>query len=509
MEIRDADYLWGKSTSQTERIIKDEIGDTNIKVASIGQAGENLVKFACIMNDIDHAAGRCGLGAVMGSKNLKAVVVRGSNDIKIWNSKKFLDAVDEIVGVLQKDPETSIVRPKYGTTFLVTLLNEVGRLITRNLQTGVFEGAEKISGEALNERYLVKSRGCFGCYIGCDRYSAVTEGPFAGTYVGGPEYEVIMSFGSRCGNDNLPSIIKANELVNEYGLDALSAGGAISFAMECFEKGIITSRDADGLDLSWGNYEAILKLIELIAFRKGIGNILAEGSRAAAEIIGKGSQKYAMQVKGLDIPSGDPRAGKAFGLAYATSDRGADHLRGLPTYFERLAKEEEAIKMFGSPDAVKHHEWKGKGKAVKWHEELCAIPDMLGICKIASCNASRLEYLIAKVIDGGSKLYSAATGIILSSDELVMVAERVINLGRAYNVREGITRKDDTYPDRILKEPMPEGPAKGEVLELDPMLDEYYEARGWNKSTGIPTREKLLELGLEDVAEELKRCKKL
>lgn len=486
-EIRDGDHVWGKDTRETEKIIKKDLDNDKVQIAAIGQAGENLVRVACIMANLDHAAGRCGVGAVMGSKKLKAVAVHGTKEVKVSEVKEFENAVNDMVQTFGSDDQTSKALPRYGTTILVSVHNGLGGIATRNWQTGVFEGSKKIDGDAIRERYLLKARACFNCPSACDRDAVVRDGEFKGSHVGGPEYSTIVSFGTKCGNDNLASIIRGNELSNLYGLDTLSAGGVIGFAMECYEKGLISKRDTDGLDLSWGNYESILELLRKIAFREGFGAVLADGVLPAARAIGKSAERYAIHVKGMDCVTIDPRAVKVYNLRYAVATRGADHLRiSTPGAYglDSLPLNEAAEKM-------------------KYWQDILAIPDTMGFCKI-SYTGSSAETSVKKALKLATRLYSSATGIHLTENQVLMVSQRVDATERALNAKLGIRRKDDTLPRRFLEEPLPDGPKKGSVYDiLDPLLTEFYKASGCNVNTGIPTRETLAKLGLEDVAEDL------
>ena len=492
-EIKDADHIWGKDTKETERIIRKDLGDEKVQIAAIGQAGENLVRVASIMANLDHAAARSGVGAVMGSKKLKAVAVRGTKGVEVDEVQDFENAVKELMETFRSDDQSSRVLPGYGSPVLVTIHNGLGGMATRNWQTGVFEGVQKIDADALRDQYVVKARACFNCPGACDRDSAVRDGEFKGVHVGGPEYFTIVSFGSKLGNDNLASILKANQLSNLYGLDCASTGGIIGFAMECYEKGLIDKKDTDGLDLSWGNYKSILELVRKMAFREGFGAVLADGVRQAAKAIGKGAERYAIHVKGMDCVTIDPRVLKVYNLRYAVGTRGADHLRisVMGAYgLDSLPLDEAARKL-------KH-----------W-QDIVAIPDTMGFCKFPYIFFSgAAEITVKKSLTLGTRLYSSATGIHLTESQVLTVSERVAATERAHNARLGIRRKDDTLPRRFLEEPLPEGPKKGAVYDiLDPLLDEFYKASGCDTQTGIPTRETLMRLGLEDVAQDLKSLK--
>lgn len=486
VQIVDASNLWGETTWETDRLIKEELGDEAIQIACIGQGGENLVRYAAIMNNLARAAGRTGMGAVMGSKNVKAIAVRGSRGVGLAHPELFeelcKDAFEKIYRAASYEP-----RSKYGTTMLISIYNTMGVLPTRNSQTGVFEGAEKISGEALLEKYVVKNKACFSCPIHCSRYFAMKN--FYETSGEGPEFETLCSLGARCGNSNLESILYANNLANQYGIDTISTGNVIAFAMECYEKGLITDSDTGGIEFTWGNHEAIVEAVKKIAFREGFGDILADGVKRASEKIGRGAERFALHVKGLEPPEQEVRGLKAWGLGWAVSSRGADHLRAFPLP-ETTWTPEEVKETFGTEKAADRFAYLGKADMVKHFEEICAIADSMEMCKIT------LIALKALKPEDAAKIIYAVTGWEIDDRELLRVGERIVNLERLFNLREGISRRDDTLPERYLKRPMPEGPSKGNVVELEPMLDRYYELRGWDMRTGIPKREKLEELDL-------------
>ena len=506
VEILDAEHLWGMDTRDTIKSIKASFGDPRVQVLSIGQGGENLVKFANFMTYDGHAGGRTGMGCVMGSKNLKAVAVRGTGKLNVANPDEFKSLLKELSNHLLEDEVSGNVAPKLGTTVLLNIVNETGALGTRNFQTGFFEDAYEISGEVMREKYTPqgRGRGCFMCPIACDRYTVVKEGEFAGTWcAGGPEYATLTNQGARLGNKNLPSIIKANELCNRYGIDTYSTGGVLGFAYELFQRGAITKKDTDGLELAWGDYHVQLELIKKIAYQEGFGKFLAKGVKRMSEEIGQDSYKYAIHIKGLEYPSKDARGDKMYGLCCTTAARGADHLYSLSEF--PASVELDAIeKMFGTKKAVDPHLPDGKGRVVAFFEEGCTFTDLLGICKLVYvtyvASMKELMYRINII----PKLYSVVTGIPLDYNGLLERTHRVTTLEKAYNIREGKTgRKDDIPPFRFTSEPMPDGPAKGSVFEADVMLDDYYEAIGFDKETGWPYRETLENLGLQDVLMEL------
>jgi aldehyde:ferredoxin oxidoreductase len=480
VQLLDAQYLWGKSPQETEDAIKKELKDFYIRVASIGVAGEKLVRIACIINEKTRACGRTGLGAVMGSKNLKAVAVRGSKDIAVANKDRLLELV-KVQHERMKGPAARKYRT-LGTTENVLVLNALGAMPTNNFTGAVFPGADKISGEYLNERFVAKIIGCSSCAMRCEHIAVVPEGPYKGTTTR-IEYEPLWAMGPNCGVGNLDAILKGMDLSNYYGVDAISIGGIISFAMDLYKNGIVNKETA-GLELNFGSAEAMIEMIKRVSIREGFGDTLAEGAKLAAEKIGNGADKYAVHIKGVEMTGYDIRGLKTAALGYAVSFRGADHNRH-GAYGPDVS---------GKVNRFKAE--KGRGKLVKETEDLYSIIDSIIVCKF-----SRGTYV--KGFDDLAALYTAVTGIEMSGEELRLAGERINNLGRLINIREGLTRKDDSLPWKVMHVPIPdEGPSKGSHVsqeELDLLLDDYYEVRGWNKE-GIPTLEKLKELGMEDLA---------
>jgi aldehyde:ferredoxin oxidoreductase len=480
VQIVDASQLMGKSPQETEDAIREELGDYYIRVAAIGVAGEKLSRIACIINDKTRAAGRTGLGAVMGSKNLKAIAVRGTRDITVAKPEVFMEMVKEFHERM-KGPAASKYRT-LGTPENVLVHNALACMPTRNYNNASFEGAEKVSGEVLNEKYVTKIIGCSSCAMRCEHMCVVSEGPYKNTMTR-MEYETLWALGPYCGVDRLDAIIKGMQLTNYYGVDAISAGVIIGFAMDCYEKGILSQKELDGIDARFGNHEAMVQLVEKIGKREGIGDVLADGVKVASEKIGKGSEKLAAHIKGVEVTGYDLRCLKTAALGFAVSFRGADHNRHGAYAFDVKGKVNRLIAE------------KGRGKLVKGMEDSYAVIDSLVVCKF-----SRGTYF--KEWEDMSKLYSVVTGHEMTPDELKLAGERINNIGRVFNIREGLGRKDDTLPYMVMHNPIPdEGPSKGAVFtqaELDLLLDDYYEARGWTKE-GIPTEQKLKELGMEDV----------
>ncbi|MEM4247406.1 MAG: aldehyde ferredoxin oxidoreductase family protein [Candidatus Woesearchaeota archaeon] len=489
VQLLDASHLMGKSPAETEDAIKDELGDYYIRVAAIGLAGEKLSRIACIINEKTRAAGRTGLGAVMGSKNLKAIAVRGTRDIVPAKPEEFMEMVKEFHERM-KGPATQKYRT-LGTPENVLVHNALHCMPTRNYNNAHFENAEKVSGEALNEKFVAKIIGCSSCAMRCEHEVVVPEGPYKGTMTR-MEYETLWAMGPYCGIDKLDAIIKGMEICNYYGMDAISAGVIVAFAMDCYENGILSKADLDGIEANFGNADALLQLLEKMGKREGIGDILAEGVRIAAQKIGKGAEKLAQHIKGLEVTGYDLRCLKTAALGFAVSFRGADHNRHGAYAFD----------VKGKVDRLKAE--KGRGKMVRDMEDVYALIDSFIVCKF-----SRGTYY--KELQDMAKLYSLVTGIDMTAEELKKSGERINTIARIINVREGLSRKDDTLPWKVMNVPIPDdGPVKGAVVtqeELDLLLDDYYESRGWTLE-GVPTKEKLKELGMDDLLGIVKEKKK-
>lgn len=470
VELRPAEELWGKDVNTCTDMLRT-LTDEEAKVACIGPAGENLVKFACIMNEYHRAAGRSGVGAVMGSKNLKAVVVRGTGSIVVRDPQAFITICKDARRKLKEHPVTGQGLAAFGTNILVNILNEHGGLPVKNFsEAAVFPNAEKISGEHQAEKNLVRNKGCFGCPIGCGRVSHVPKGPFKSAGEG-PEYEATWTFGANLDIDDFEAVSKANFLCNELGLDPITLGGTISCATEMVDKGIIPRSVAD---LRWGDGAMLVDMVRKTAYREGFGDELAEGSYRLAEKYGY--PEYSMSVKKQELPAYDPRGQQGIGLNYATSNRGGCHVRGYMTSPEVL----------GLPVKVDPDETEGKAALLKLFQDLTALCDAAGMCLFTTF-AIGLPEIAAQV--------RTATGLDISDEEYLLAGERIWNLERLFNIKAGFTKKDDTLPPRLLHEPMKDGPHKGRVVELDKMLPEYYSLRGWDEN-GIPTEQKLQELGL-------------
>jgi aldehyde:ferredoxin oxidoreductase len=482
-ELRDASALWGKNFWETTDMIQKELGDDKIKVAGIGRAGEKLVKMACVMNDDHRAGGRGGAGAVMGSKNLKAIAVRGTDRPKAVNQDAFDEAAKAATKVLREAEGLQGMRD-LGTGSFVTALNGLGILPTRNFSAGQFEGFEKVSGEVIREKYLVKATACYGCPIACGRSTKIKEGKYAGSEGEGPEYEAHGVFGSFCGNSDMDSLIKAAYLCNDYGLDLISTGNTIAYAMECYEKDLINLGDTDGLRLSFGNSDAMVKLVEKIGERDGFGDILANGVKRLSEKLGSEAVNFAMHCKGLEAPMHEPRGAPSLGLAYATANIGATHMHPYTPIWDAFGVAFPDWGVTGPP--ADRFSTEGRASLVKAGQEFAMVVNSADICQFVYL------FPFLGLIDT-VKMINAATGFDLSVDDAFKIGERAHNLQRMFNVKAGFKR--DTLPPRFLNEPFTSGPTAGHVVDLEPMLDEYYVLRGWDKD-GAPSQNKLKELGL-------------
>lgn len=496
VELRDANDLWGLTTSEAEAAIRRAWGDPRVKTATIGPAGENRVRFAGIQITPQRSAARCGLGTVMGSKRLKAIAVRGHGPIHVADPSRFHELAADFHHRIRANPVYEPVSA-HGTPGIVTLMDALGRFPTRNFQMGSFPQVDKISAEALEARAFVRHLACFGCPVACDKLYCLPDGPHAGMALRSVEYETLNAMGANIWNADLDAILAANRLCDDLGLDTISAGRAISFAMELWEQEILNLDDTGGLALRWGDVDLVLRLLEMIARREGFGDLLAEGTRRAAQIIGRGAEEYVMHVKGLEIAAQDGRAQKSMGLAHATSSRGADHLKAFPT-IDETGYPEEARRRYGEeylPEMAQPLATKYKPLLVKDGEDFGAVVDSVGVCKSGG------TFVLAEIYwpDIAAAL-EAATGMEMPVERLKRIGERIYNLQRCYNARHGITRADDRLPRRFAEDPSPSGNARGQVIDLEPMLEEYYGLRGWDPETGWPTGEKLRELGLEEAS---------
>lgn len=508
IEIRDASKLWGMDVRKLDKELKLELDNQEISIASIGQAGENLVKYASVMVDVYNAAGRCGVGTVMGSKNLKAIAVRGNGQLEPAKPEIYNNIVKEARESLSNDSGTAGLR-KFGTAGSFSLVNELRVFSFYNFQRSCGDDIYSLTGEYLVDKgYLKRRVACYSCIIGCHRFCSVERGTFAGSFGGGPELETLGAFGAGCGIFDMEAVIKANELCNIYGLDTISAGSAIQWAMESYEKGVIGKDILKEIDLSWGNSESTLQLIEKIAHREGIGDILADGVKAASEYVGGDSYKWAVQAKGLEQSRVDTRSAKAYSLAFAVNPRGPDHLHtetfaefGASPESRALIKKITGDEKYAKPDCTDK-----RAEIVRWHEDCFTVSDCLGIC----CFTTTALYGITPKLM--AELFSAYLGYDFSEEEILHAGKRILTLEKCFNIRMGATRKDDILPWRLMNEPSPDiegSEAVNSKEELDQMLDEYYTLHGWDLKNSWPTRGVLESLGLSDIADELDKLEKL
>jgi aldehyde:ferredoxin oxidoreductase len=483
VEVRDARGLWGKGTADTEDSIREELGVPNARVACIGPAGENLVRFACIINDKHRAAGRSGVGAVMGSKHLKAVAVRGTRGVAVADPAAFLKAVWAMRKKLAEAPGRQGMTD-LGTAATIDLTNAFGGLPTRNFDAGQFEHAENLNGNSIKDQRMLTNKACFACTIACGRVTRL-PGDTADKYLvnmhprnwrsagEGPEYEAAWALGADTGVGDLDAVIKANWLCNDLGMDPISMGATLAAGMELYERGVIDDRHVE-LPLRFGSAEALVRMVEATAYREGFGDDLAEGSKRMGDKFRH--PEIFMGVKGQEFPAYDPRGFQGMGIAYATCNRGACHLRAWTPAPETDGRMEP-------------HATAGKAEWVADEQNRTTAHDATGVCLFTG-TGSALEDLVACT--------ATATGVPYTLDDFVKIGERTWNLERLWNLKAGLTAADDNLPERLLKVPHRSGPAKGVTVRLEEMLPVYYRTRGWDEG-GVPTREKLAELGLASV----------
>jgi aldehyde:ferredoxin oxidoreductase len=495
-EIRDAGHLWGELAKETQQGIRGELGDKRVRIALIGPAGEKLVKTACIINELKHANGRTGLGAVMGSKNLKAIAVRGKKRVKV--------ADGEAVKRLSKALRDSYEEPYFsvgnlGTARVTTMLSEQGILPTFNFREGSFDGADAISGETMAKTILKRRGTCYGCFIRCKREVQVGEPYFVDPLYGGPEYETMAAFGSMCGIGDLKAISKANQFCNAYGLDTISTGSLISFAMECYERGILTKGDTNGLELRFGNTEAMISMLEKIGKREGLGDVLAEGICPAAEKFGKGAINFAIHVKGMPAPFHEPRGKVGVGLAYGASATGPDHMEFPHDPFWASEAGVALLRPLGILEPVDVYDLGPKKvRLFVYLQQYWDLLNTLGICVFTA------KPFGPQTLNGIVDYVKAVTGWETSLFDLLKVGERHANMARIFNLREGFTARDDMLPDRFFQ-PMEGGTLEGKKIdreEFSKAMETYYEMMGWDLETGIPKRGTLSELDLDWLSHE-------
>jgi aldehyde:ferredoxin oxidoreductase len=499
VELRDASFLWGKTNGETNKLLWEERGDREVRVLSIGPAGENLVGLAKVFSNITRCGGKGGIGAVMGSKNLKAVAVRGTGSVKIAKPAEFFQTVKHLYEKLMALPGQQVFR-ETGTMSTIRV-SSIGRcLSTRNAQSGYFEGWEKLTSEAFHSQFGSKHRGCAACPISCAHYYWVNEGPYA-TRGESNEFGTTYPFGSKCGIDNFAAILKMGTICDQLGLDTHSTGAIVCFAMHCWQEGLLTAKDTDNIDLSWGNADAVIQLLPKIAYRQGFGNLLADGAlRASMQI--KGSEACLRTVKGMEVSAlyPGPSNNVVGALGYATATRGADHNRGVGKDAISLPRLKEILGSEAVDRLTREpHSIEGKGVLLAVDQDYHAFINSMEVCK-----------RLAQGKRGGgihddflAQLVSTATGVEMSGDDLMKAGERITNVEKAFNIREGMGRKDDTLPKSFfVEEETPWGTTGINEAKFQAMLDEYYQFRGWDRE-GIPTKQKLEELGLGYMAEQI------
>ncbi|MGQ9556571.1 MAG: aldehyde ferredoxin oxidoreductase family protein [Desulfurispora sp.] len=471
VELRSAEHLWGKLTHATEDALRAELKDHSVKLAVIGPAGENLNRFACIQHDYHREFGRGGCGAVMGSKNLKAIAVRGKNTVSVANQAALTELTQQVYDILARHPKAN-ARKEQGTCEMVNGINELGFLAVRNFQDGASPLAVQVSGPEMRKNYVFGDVSCFACPIVCGKNCLVKSEKYGNIKIEGPEFETMALVATNTCVFDWEYILRAVDLIDQYGMDTITCGGTIALAMECYEKGIITDQETGGLALNFGNGEALCQLVEMIGRREGIGDLLAEGLKTAAEKLGV--PELAMHSKGMSFAAYDPRGAKGMGLTYAVSTKGAHHMFA-PTFGVELAQNNRFAEQ-------------GKGALVKETQAYMAIVDSMSLC-----SSMRFALSLGMQLD----MIQAITGWKISEQEAMEIGDRIITLEKLFNIREGFGRKDDTLPPRMLKESPRVGPCQNQTINLETMLDEYYAVMGWDRE-GKPTPETLTRLELEE-----------
>jgi aldehyde:ferredoxin oxidoreductase len=472
VEIRDASHLWGQDIWQTTAAIRRELNDNAIQVAAIGPAGENLVKYATVACNNSRMCGRTGMGCLFGAKHLKAVAVRGRGRLTLADPPRFLELCRELDQRIMIHPEYE-KRNALGSTLLMKALNGIGILPTNHFQQGLCAYVDRVSGEALASKYKVKNKSCYNCNLHCSRYYLTDE-----VEAEGPEFETLCSYTSRIGNDDLKFGLRMAAFLNRMGMDSLSSGETIGWAMECVQRGVLSKDDFDGLDFTWGNRQTVEKLLNMIIHREGIGDAFAEGTRSLARRFGRGSEEYAFHVKGLDMICGDPRGIKAFGLTYAIASRGGDHLRAEP-FFELTERYDEAEKRWGIREIADRLADKGKAVLVEHTERQALLTDCLTICKNIGLSMDIMDF------DFASRLLTAGTGLKFTPQKIDEALKGVINRDRKMNIDFGVDADQDTLPKRFTSEALKEGASKGQVVPVKRMVQEYYKIKGWSEK-GVP-----------------------
>ncbi len=485
-ELCAAGHLWGKDVNEAEDSIQAATREP-LTIACIGPAGENLVRYAAIINNKHRAAGRCGLGAVMGSKRLKAIACAGHEPVRLANEQRFRESARRQIELLNESV-LKVAFDAFGTNMIADMVNVRGGYPARNWQKATFEEIEELNAQALTDEVFVEGVNCYACPVICGRGTEIRRGKWRGNSGEGPEYETVNTLGAMCGVSDMNAITMANYRCNANGLDTISTGSTIAFAMECYERGILTKEDTGGLALNFGDADLIVDLVDKIARREGIGDLLAEGTKVMSARVGQGSEHFAMHVKGLELPAYDPRSAKICGLGYVTANRGGDHMTAwveAPTFVDMplLLVEDSTIRdpLVANPE---------EAKVLVDLENAFSVMDAIGGCKFMG-----VLVMAEELVD----LIESAMGWRFTVGDFRRSGERIYNLMRAFCVREGIDRSKDILPERLMNDPLPAGPGEGMVIEratLEAMKDAYYDLRGWDRATGIPTPETLRRLGL-------------
>ncbi len=499
VELRPAAHLWGKDVRECNRLVREELDEPEMQLACIGPAGENGVMYASIQVSIYNAAGRGGGGALMGSKNLKAVAVRGTAPIRVAEPQRFMEVVGRLRGKMQRASGVKALSD-FGTSVGVESTNAIGAFPVNNFQESSIEDVRYLTGQHLTEGGFLKRKiACFSCPVACHRFVTVDAGPYRGTYTGGPEYETLSALGGGCGVTDTAGVIKANELCNLLGLDTISTGGCIQWLIECRQRGILSAEQIGDLDLRWGNPETVIRLVRLIADREGIGDLLARGLKAAAEEMGRDSYRWALQANGLEQSRVETRSTFSYALAFTVNSRGPDHLNteclaefgGSPEARALIAR------ITGSECYAHPFTLDKRAEIVRWHEDIYAASDSLGICAFPTTAQHWMDE------QDLADLYGAATGVPMDARELMEAGRRVITMERLYNAALGYTREQDVLPYRLMNE-MQKSARHGNAIDsaeqLDSMKDEYYRLHEWDRATGLPTAEVLKKLGLDEFA---------
>jgi aldehyde:ferredoxin oxidoreductase len=490
ISVIECPELWGKITSDVTYALRTAYGYRNVSVACIGPAGERRVAISSIIFDRFRSAGRGGLGAVMGSKNLKAIVLKGTGGIKAAHPGKLKREVLRYIAALEQEPYFERYSNE-GSAVIAEPMNKMGCALVKDGTSGFFEDINGLSPDRIKKEIVVRQKACFSCPMPCTQQYAITEGPYRGTYgEGSSGASVVMGFGPRCGVSDIKAIAKAHTLTNELGIDLISANAVLAFGTECFEKGLISLKDTDGVRLEFGNAESQIAMIQDIAFSRGFGKILGQGTRTASEIIGGQSERFAPHVKGMDMMEAEPRGMPSWALMFAVSSRGADHMRAYDVCQMMPFSDEELIRISGTPKVKEMFSPEGKGRSVVFFENIRAVADSMEVCRFVTRGKLGFPENLVTMLN-------MVTGLNFTSENLYTAGERIVNLERLFNLKAGMTVADDTLPERYLQEPLPDGAAEGKTVPLQDMLAEYYGARDWDLETGCPSAQKLKSLNLE------------